>query len=407
MISILTQLKGTCRKFIPLAFNIIGLLTALALHKRAFVLGFLVAFCYTFYVLKDFKIKPYIIWLLTLLITVVAVILAVYFKTDSTLGRLLIYKISFNIFKEHWLWGIGLGKFKTTYLMYQAAYFKAGNFTEKELLLADNTKHAFNDSYEFIIEYGILGIIFIFSFFIKLYHVIKKASLLNVSKNLAVHLCISLLIVLSIASFFTHIFDYTVFQVALIIGLTFILYKVYNKSSFASGGIAIVGIISIYLYGDKIIKINDYQKFSKAQELYYAGYLMESRIEFDSLLESLNNDINFLIIYSQILRTHKEYRKEELILKLILKENVANMYYKQLADVYFNNSKFKEAERAYLLAINMVPNRFVTRFALYKFYQKTKNYGRAKQVAYQILTLPVKVNSYEIIQIKKEVKSFF
>jgi O-antigen ligase len=83
--------------------------------------------------------------------------LSVYLKRDSSLGRLLIYKISWSMFRENY-W-TGVGNFQANYLEYQADYFCNGAFTEKEMLLADNTYFALNDYWQLIVEYGLSAIL--------------------------------------------------------------------------------------------------------------------------------------------------------------------------------------------------------------------------------------------------------
>jgi O-antigen ligase len=51
--------------------------------------------------------------------------LAALFKSDSSAGRLLIYKICIKIFRESFYSGIGLGNFAAVYGKYQAQYFSS------------------------------------------------------------------------------------------------------------------------------------------------------------------------------------------------------------------------------------------------------------------------------------------
>ena len=102
------------------------------------------------------------------LLTVIAItlFLSFYIKSDSSLGRLLIYKISFKMFLEHPITGIGWGNFQREYNLYQAAFFKSGNYTQKEFLLADNTFYAFNDYWQLIVETGLVGGLCLITFII-------------------------------------------------------------------------------------------------------------------------------------------------------------------------------------------------------------------------------------------------
>ncbi|MBK7307135.1 MAG: O-antigen ligase family protein [Chitinophagaceae bacterium] len=96
-------------------------------------------------------------------------------KSDSSSGRLLIYKVSAVMLKENLLWGIGHGQFKIQYNQYQAAYFAAHNIDSKEALLADNTFYAFNDLLQAVIENGIIALLFLAAIIFLLVLQIKKA----------------------------------------------------------------------------------------------------------------------------------------------------------------------------------------------------------------------------------------
>lgn len=76
-------------------------------------------------------------------------------KLDSSLGRVLIYKVSGQMLKDNWLSGFGFGKFYEQYLYYQSAYFEKGYYTTKELILAGNTHYVFNEYWKLVVELGI------------------------------------------------------------------------------------------------------------------------------------------------------------------------------------------------------------------------------------------------------------
>ncbi len=83
-------------------------------------------------------------------------------KKDSANGRLLIRKVSYNMFKENPLLGNGVNSFQAHYMDYQAKYFK-DNPTSKYSQLADNTKHPFNEFIKIGVEYGVVGLLIVFS----------------------------------------------------------------------------------------------------------------------------------------------------------------------------------------------------------------------------------------------------
>ncbi len=77
------------------------------------------------------------------------------------------------------------------------------------------------------------------------------------------------------------------------------------------------------------------------------------------------------------------------------------MVYQQLGMCYYETKKNEYAEKAYLTAVYMAPNRFSTRFNLLNFYTNTGQQTKALIASKAIMTLPVKLGSP---QIKKETK---
>ena len=85
--------------------------------------------------------------------------LCTWYKVNSALGRLLIWKVSSQMCYEH-PWGMGINGFQRNYMAYQENYFVGGG-NEVERMLADETSYAFNDFLRIGVEQGILGLLFI------------------------------------------------------------------------------------------------------------------------------------------------------------------------------------------------------------------------------------------------------
>jgi hypothetical protein len=75
----------------------------------------------------------------------------------------------------------------------------------------------------------------------------------------------------------------------------------------------------------------------------------------------------------------------------------------KLAKAYEQINKHK-AIYYYKIAINCVPNRFTTRYALFNFYVKKMCYKDAIGIGNEILTIPIKVPSKRVSSIKRDVK---
>jgi tetratricopeptide (TPR) repeat protein len=387
---------------------LIGLLGAVYFESRAFVIGFGIAFTVTFFIYTKTTYSKKI-YLLAATMMVLSLIISICFvKTDSSLGRIFIYKISTKIYKNNWLTGIGIGNFKNTYMYYQAAYFKDGKFTEKEFLLADNTYFAFNDYYQFVIETGLAGIFFLSTAFIGLFIIIKKA--LAQTRPFILLNAIGILIGVCSAAFFTYVFNKIEFQIVASICMMIILFyffKTTNAGFLRRSGTTTMIVVIILLSWCFISKIRNYiavGKLKEAKDLERAGYRTEAMNRLVSLKEDLGNDPEYLELSSFLLTNAMLLPEAQKATIKLIKIKPSNDFYTRLGYIYALSNKPKKAEEAYLLAIAMVPNRFTNRYKLFKLYKELGAKEKAKSCGQTILAIPVKVPSFFVTQIKESVK---
>lgn len=373
------------------------------MQSRAFFLGYLISGFFLFKKRINFLPSYRFKWILAGAFIIILFLLF-FIKYDSSLGRILIYKVSFNLFKDHYLTGVGLGRFPFFYLKYQSDFFKSGIYTQQELLLADNTQHAFNDYWQFVIEIGISGIFICLIGFSMLFLLIKR-TLDRGANSIMTKAAIFQVSGIAIAAFFTHVFELFFFQTIFILSLTCILKIEYSVKSKIIGVLIIPIVLIIFFlhWGFYFVNYSSFKKLEEAKLLQQAGYLTESMEVFDQLNTNLKNDPAFLIAYANVLSACNNYPKAEVVLKDLVKQHSNNVLYDKLAFAYFKNKKFKKSEKAYLTSINMVPNRFIPRFHLYQFYKNQGQDKKATDISNDIINLPVKVPSNIIDNIKQEV----
>lgn len=85
-------------------------------------------------------------------------------KRASSDGRLLIWKVSAMMVLEQPM-GSGIGMFEHDYNLRQGEYFASGESTEQERFNSSTVYMAYNDFLEHCVEAGVLGLMFIFSFY--------------------------------------------------------------------------------------------------------------------------------------------------------------------------------------------------------------------------------------------------
>ena len=85
------------------------------------------------------------------------------FKKESSDGRLLVWKVSGSIIKEHPFIGIGYGRFHSEYNLSQADYFKGSHDKGRRTDWQEMLQLAFSDYVESLVETGIIGFILFIS----------------------------------------------------------------------------------------------------------------------------------------------------------------------------------------------------------------------------------------------------
>ena len=78
----------------------------------------------------------------------------------SASGRVLIWKVSAEMFKKNPVSGVGFGNFANTYNFYQANYFASGKGSVINKMTAGQIRHAYNWYLETAAEFGVFGLVF-------------------------------------------------------------------------------------------------------------------------------------------------------------------------------------------------------------------------------------------------------
>lgn len=303
---------------------------------------------------------------------------------------------------ENFLSGIGLGNFKRDFGLYQARYFEEGHYTTKEFLLAGNGYYAFNDYWQIIVETGLIGILILpFALFI-----VIKIIYIRFRKNSEDPLFIffmTCLLVLSIAAFFTHVFMHKSAQIVTFLSLCYIFTP--ENRLFRKMYIFFIAFFAILFCFEEIRNRQRSKELSRAKELSDAGYISESIQNYEDLYIKMNNEVAFLRPYAQVLTGKNNLKMRLVILKKIQRKWTDNLLYLNIAQTYESLGLHENAEKAFLKSVNIVPNRFVPKYALYNFYMKNKNFEKASHWRKIILTMPVKVPSDHVNFIKLRVKT--
>lgn len=368
-------------------FFIVNILVFSLFGNRSIFVGSILSY----FIIKRSKHK--IFWLSLAIICTLG--LTFFVKEDSSLGRVFVYKISFSIFKNNWLYGCGLGEFGRVYLQEQAKYFSLNSFDLKELLLADNTIYAFNDWFQFICETGVVGIISVSIFCYSLYcmHIIFD--------NIRFFWPKVIFLAILISAFFTHVFEN---QFIVLFLLTIFFSVIYNDTPFSKRLLHVRFLLAAALIWGLCKEIKSFYLNSQLEEainLSNSGQFYRSNLLLDNLRKNNNCNYECLFFYSRNSAKIGEVDNALKIMINLTKHRSSSLYYSLLADLYIEKDNLMEAERNLIHAIHMVPNRFEERHKLLEIYQRKKDTNQVNKVAMAIINLPVKFNSDRIEFIKK------
>ncbi len=214
-----------------------------------------------------------------IIVSIIGIIVGVscfFFKLNSSLGRLHIYKINFLILKDYWQYGINK-PYNILYNHYQAEYFlKKSTVTINEKLLASNGFFVFNEWLNIFLHFGIFGFIAT----ILLSSVLLYIALKKIYANEMVTES-SIIIFLLIVSTVSYPFSFNIFQLILVVCLIRLANKrlVKKKLYFVFLSIYIIGIAffaskeySLYKYDNRyksILTLFQTGYFNKSLELYH------------------------------------------------------------------------------------------------------------------------------------------
>lgn len=371
------------------------------------VAGYTLSLIFLYLTCKGFRIgKRKLIYCLIFL-SVIIIALTVLIDPDSSKGRLLIYKISLSIWQDHFLTGIGHDKFETVYNTYQAEYFRTGTNSIKELLLADNTYYAFNDYLQFVIEYGIPGVITMAACFLILIELVRYLIFNNKGELKSIIFFTSQIIAISFAAFFTHLFEQPLVWCILISAILMLWLIAFNVKSYRKYAIPLLIIVNIIVIGisnqEYLSNARSFKDWEEAKQLSETGAKKASIQFYKNGYKDLQQNYNFLLSYGNTLQElHHFAFALEIYNKAIILQ-ISNSLLDKIATCHERLGNVHQAESFYLRSIFTVPNRFKNRHHLFNFYLKTCQMDKASICGNSILNLPIKIPSIKVDEIRFDV----
>ena len=351
-------------------------------------------------------IKKYRIWLI--MAAGLAVAGAYMLKKPSADGRLFMNRISLMAINSNGLRGAGLGRFGTAYGEAQALYFgermtQSGDDTDwtalkdSDRLTADCPQYAFNEYLQLGVEGGPVVMLLFISLII--------TAIISSYKRGDVW-CYGLL-ALAVFSMFSYSLHIVQFQVLLAVLLAAC---VTPRSEGILGGSVVMVVallLSVLILISRLPWMNRLKEASEAWKkteywynMEYYDYVIEDA---DSLYDSMRHDYRFLFAYGQSLSKEAEYLKSNEVLSEGTEISSDPMFWVVMGNNNLSLERYEEAERCYIHAFHMVPNRLYPLCRLAELYIKMGDYDRFHDMKLKIDRFRSKVESSTTDMLRKRI----
>ena len=334
-----------------------------------------------------------------LLLFMVAV--SYHIRAKSADARLLIWRVSTELFEQAPVFGNGTESFKKQYMYRQAEFFNT-NPNTKYIMVANNHYQAFNEFIHIACEQGIVGLLLFLS--IVGYVLVKGKNL--IAKPLLVWLLVS------------SCFLYTADIFPIVILFPIILGVSDNGCCAGSGsenrhisyrsGRAVSAII---LFGVLLYSCHYKQRYDAIQkELVHVN--SNDKTSMIALLQPDDYDIikrnkDFSLLFAKMAFNNLEPKVATKVISDIAANSVAtSTMICDLGDLYRKQKLYREAEKQYKLASDMVPCRIMPNYMLFKLYVEMEDYTSAYRMAEKILSQQVSITGSMVLRIRNEVKEW-
>ncbi len=314
------------------------------------------------------------------------------FNLNSVIGRILIWSIALNLFYQVPIFGGGARYFSSSYMTFQSDYF-AQHIHSNFSLLADNIFHPFNEYILFLDNYGLFGLLILLP-------VIRSLlSLHNDAKY-----CIIAFLIISIASYPTH-YLINLYIVILCYAILCKTAKSTHQLRFLHSRFTLFVttiLTSIILFYNARFEYKWYDLLTKIN----TSKTSVIEKEYANLYSLWNGDSMFLYNYGMTLHRHHQFNRSNDILTECC--NYYNDYDIQvtLGDNYKELKEYERAESCYIMAANMIPNRFLPYHKLLKIYIENGETAKGLWTAHTIINKEVKKPSQFIARVKESAQEY-
>lgn len=407
--------KNPILKTIPILYLIFGVITILFSGSRAGLLGALIGSLILLlpYLKSKFQWKMNLrfIYVIGILLLIGFIGILYFLKQDSADGRLLIWKISAPMFLDQPWMGQGWGQFLNNVGGYQMAYLEngLGSMSDKYILLS-GISHVFNETLRWIIETGLVGVLFIL---ILVFFLLKKMSfrLGTIFSSVLLKGTFTSLIVLWVFAQFSYPSDvlYLAMLTPMLLGLFVSLLqgpKVYIEKK----GIALfyAGFVMVVLGGILFWSQSQYQEARQWEQAhyYYKNKDYSKAIQLYEVLEpKMKGEVLFNLQYGKALSLADRWVESNAIYHGMEGNFISLMYLNTLGYNYFHLKQYEQAIQYLDQSIRLSPFSLYPQYLLALAYEGLNEIDKAVYRAKIMLSIDPKVNNTMTTDIRAVMQS--
>jgi len=347
-----------------------------------------------------------LIWGSALGVTCAGFIYLVIEKSDSMVGRLLIWQSCFVKIVEKPFWGFGNSSFHEVYPDAQRLFLD-GNSTATYLKVADSPQWAYNDFIELWVEGGLITTIGFGMILISLLYYWKTQKHYNITRNNIAFLSAIIFFILAAVNF-----AYTAWPILLIFiinlawssRMCMINTQIKLNHKYRLGLFLALLILSGNLFLG--IKTGKNLLFQYHLRQINASSSSDKHQFYSRLKEDYSLYAPFTYSYASLLNSeNNQYEALELLHRLNSHDRSFQSSF-QLAETYLELSDLKSATHYYEESMKFLPNRIQPYFQLFMIELSEKNFKKAESIKTQILNSDYKGDKSFIKQMKESLLKY-
>lgn len=338
-----------------------------------------------------------------------------HFKKESAIGRLLSYRVSISAWMEQPVMGAGYKLFAPAFGAEQIEFFRTEDRSEELKMVAGHGEYAFNEFLMILVEQGIIGLV-LFLLLLGSVLIPSFARIVRSGQSIdpIVLGVVASLISLLVFACFSYPFSIPVIFLSFFLLLAVVASKNSSRVYTLTKGIlnsviTLVLIIGVGTLSFLILRIQ-HTNWKNQQVWEEAGYFEDmqeyelAKETFDEIADAYQYNGGFLFRYGQVLRLSGHCEQAVDVLNRASRFTTDPYLFNSLGNCYQELGEYEKAEEAYYKSNYLIPHKFYPVYLLAKLHEERGEIVKSKSMASKLLSMPVKISSPAIEEMKKEMQ---